>query len=547
VSAQGWIVSDMASSGRDPKPFISVEDVSLRLGDGKTFERIHWEILTNQQWAVIGPNGSGKSSLMKAICGQVPVSTGNITYHFVQNGASRECRNRRVSPHDQIAYVAFDSQRMVAEHDSPYHQARWNRGVSNFTWSVSEYLSERHVKKINPYVIVEEQPDPSEFMAITDKVVELLGIEELLTKDIQQISNGERRKVLLARALLRSPQLLVLDNPFTGLDAGFRVRLERIISCLMRDDMRIILVTNGRDEIPPGITHILLMEHNGIVAQGPRETIVRDLHARQKVGLAHSETFAQLVDREQQPVGMAEEDQILVHMDNVSVSYDGVQILKQISWSVRKGENWALLGPNGAGKTTLLSLILGDNPHAYANDITLFGKRRGSGESIWDIKKRIGWVAPELHLYYPKHVSCFDVVCSGFFDSMGRYHRCSAKHREAAMSWLQLFGMLQYADMAFGLLSEGEQRMILMARALVKEPGLLVMDEPCQGLDAGNRDRVLRMIEVMGDHTNASILYVTHHGDALPRSITHVLRLEKGRIVSVEKVAKSEMRRVSRD
>jgi molybdate transport system ATP-binding protein len=220
----------------------------------------------------------------------------------------------------------------------------------------------------------------------------------------------------------------------------------------------------------------------------------------------------------------------LVDMRGVSVSYGGVQVLEDVDWAIRPGENWALLGPNGAGKSTLLSLILGDNPQAYANDVTLFGKRRGSGDNIWDLKSRIGWVAPELHLYYPRNVSCFEVVCSGFYDAMGPYQRCTAPQRDTIAKWLQRLGLPHVRDTAFGAISEGEQRMVLIARALVKEPELLVLDEPCQGLDEANRDRVLRTVEALGDHTASSLIYVSHQHDALPATITHLLRLEGGKV-----------------
>jgi molybdate transport system ATP-binding protein len=218
-------------------------------------------------------------------------------------------------------------------------------------------------------------------------------------------------------------------------------------------------------------------------------------------------------------------------MENVSVSYNGSKVLQQVSWTVREGEQWALLGPNGAGKTTLLSLILADNPQAYVNDITLFGRRRGSGESIWEIKQYIGWVAPELQLYYPRGATCLDVVCSGFFDSVGLYRQCSTYQRQVAMSWMQRMGLSERADTALEQVSEGEQRLALIARALVKGPALLVLDEPCQGLDASNRDRVLHAIDWVGSRPDTSMIYVTHRADELPHSITHVLRLNEGRVV----------------
>ena len=192
------------------------------------------------------------------------------------------------------------------------------------------------------------------------------------------------------------------------------------------------------------------------------------------------------------------------------------------------------MGPNGAGKTTLLSLIIGDNPQAYANDITIFGKRRGTGESIWEIKKKIGWVAPELQMYYPSTSSgqapqgatCLDVVCSGWFDSIGLYKKCNSRQRKIALSWLKRFGLSNRAETPFEEISEGEQRLALLARALVKSPALLVLDEPCQGLDVKNRDRVLKAIDSIEKHHNASMTYVTHRKDELPKSITHLFRLK---------------------
>jgi molybdate transport system ATP-binding protein len=514
---------------RDVTPFLSMEDVSLYRHEGATSARIHWEIQSNQHWAVIGPNGSGKTSLIKAMAGQAPVAGGEIAYLFANNGAS---------PRDYIAYVSFESQSAGLPFESPFLQARWNSGVGQQSLSVSEYLSEQRVRQSNPFQVshqgLDEQTDPAEFQTYRARIIELLGIDALLERGIDQVSNGERRKVLLARALLKRPRLLILDNPFAGLDAGFRDKLQRILSTLMEDELRIVLVTLGREPLPPGITHILFMDQGDVVAQGPREEMRQVLSTFQRMDQDKPEASPAVpavksLDR-------VTKGQILVQMRNVSVSYDVVQILDRVDWMVRAGENWALLGPNGAGKTTLLSLILGDNPQAYANDVTLFGKRRGSGESIWDIKKRVGWVAPELHLYYPKNVPCFDVVCSGFYDTTGPYRRCSPQQRETARGWLQRLGMLRVGQLQFGAISEGEQRMILIARALVKGPELLVLDEPCQGLDAANRDQVLGLVEALGDHAASSLIYVSHHRDALPGIITHELRLEAGRVVSSERV-----------
>ncbi len=498
------------------KPFITLNDISLRLYDRVLFEHTCWEILEDQHWAVIGPNGSGKSTLVKAVCGQVPVVQGKIAYHFAEGG---------VKPQEQIGYVSFDAQRSVVGWQDPFYQARWNSDRSTDGVPVAEYLSLDRVYKINPFQVVDNLPDPAEFTARRDEVSERLQIGSLLEKNAIQLSNGERRKVFITRALLKSPRLLILDNPFTGLDQEFRARLREIIARLTQDRMRVMVVETDRDEIPPGITHVLEVEDCRVKARGPVSK------PRSPAAVPHPARIESAATGHQ---GERADRRVLVRMENVRVSYNGTPVLQGIDWTVREGEHWALLGPNGAGKTTLLSLILGDNPQAYANNITLFGRRRGSGESIWEIKRRIGWVAPELHLYYPFDATGFDVVCSGFFDSVGLYHRCSPQQQEEAQAWMERLGITDCADAAFRQLSEGEQRMALVARALVKRPQLLVLDEPCQGLDARNRDRVLEAVDSVGDHLDASMIYVTHDTDELPRSITHVIRLDTGRVIGRE-------------
>ena len=219
-------------------------------------------------------------------------------------------------------------------------------------------------------------------------------------------------------------------------------------------------------------------------------------------------------------------------MNNVNVAYRGAPVLRHVNWTVRKGEKWALLGPNGAGKTTLLSLILADNPQAYGNDIKLFGKKRGSGESIWEIKKRIGWVSPELQLYYPRGATCLQVACSGWFDSIGLFEKCTPRKRDASLKWLKKFGLSSRAKDTFAHLSEGEQRLTLLARAMVKDPELLILDEPCQGLDAENRDRFLQVVDSVCRHKNKTMIYVTHRSDEFPKCITNVLGIDAGRVES---------------
>lgn len=512
-----------------PAPFLTLENVTFRLQERLVFQDTHWQFLDNQHWAVIGGNGAGKSTFVRALCGQVPAVSGRIRYHFWTDG--RHELGKRAQ--DRIAYVTFGDQYAVLQRNSPYYQARWNAGVGEDRITVGEYLSERTVQHLNPFQVAEKALDPCAFAGQRAQIVDLLGISGLLAKELIQLSDGERRKISIARALLQRPQLLILDNPLTGLDAGFKQRLTQVIERLLCGEIdaspRVMVVTVRQDEIPLGLTHVLRVKKCRVVAQGPRDQLLQ----RETQPVAEHPISPEPVLRLPTNGQRTQEARpsVLVQMSQINVSYNGLKVLDGVNWTVRRGEHWALLGTNGAGKTTLLSLILGDHPQVYANDVRLFGRRRGSGESIWEIKQRIGWVAPELHLHYPRTATAMQVVCSGYHDSVGLYQRCTARQQQHAQAWMAHLGITHLKDAPFARLSEGEQRLALLARALVKGPDLLVLDEPNQGLDAANRARVQRTIEAVGRELDASVIYVTHNPDELPRITTHVLWLAQGRVV----------------
>jgi molybdate transport system ATP-binding protein len=217
----------------------------------------------------------------------------------------------------------------------------------------------------------------------------------------------------------------------------------------------------------------------------------------------------------------------LVRMRHITVRYGQAVILDNVNWTIRARESWALLGPNGSGKSTLLSLILGDNPQVYANDITVFGRQRGGGESLWDLRKHIGWVSPELHLHFNDAATCFEVVASGWHDTVGLFQAATARQRAAARRWLEQFDLLQFAEQPLYALSAGMQRMVLLARALVKNPRLLILDEPCHNLDAAHRRLVVQAVDALIRGGAVTAVYVTHRSDEIPRSIKRILRLGK--------------------
>ncbi|MFV0590315.1 MAG: ABC transporter ATP-binding protein [Draconibacterium sp.] len=233
-------------------------------------------------------------------------------------------------------------------------------------------------------------------------------------------------------------------------------------------------------------------------------------------------------------------------MRDVQVAYGGKKVLDGIDWEVKTGTRWVLSGHNGAGKTTLLSLITADNPQAYSNDLVLFDRKRGSGETVWEIKEKIGFVSPELHLYFLRHrgiskpasdselstnsLSCIDVVLSSFKNEVGFNTTYSKIQLIKAQKWLEILGMGKREKASFLHASLGEQRTILLARALVKSPDLLILDEPCQGLDAEHTKRFIRLLNHICLHDQTTMIYVTHRKEEIPECVTHVLELENGRI-----------------
>jgi molybdate transport system ATP-binding protein len=318
---------------------------------------------------------------------------------------------------------------------------------------------------------------------------------------------------------MRKPELLILDEPFDGLDAASQQRLEKVLGELILSGLHIVLITHRQDEIIPEISHVLCVKECRVLSQGRKGDVLTPKTMEELYGL----------EAEDRETGSAKDGKVekepIIEFRNVTVRYGETLALDSLDWTVRRGENWAIQGPNGSGKTTLISLVYADNLQAYANDIRLFGKVRGSGESIWEIKRRIGLVSPHLQAGYRLDLGVFDVVVSGFFDSTGLYRRPTEEQKAAASQWIERLGIGYLRERIFSQLSYGERRLVIIVRALVKSPELLALDEPCQGLDPANRRQVLSMIDRIGLDTPTQILYVTHRPDEMPRCITNVLRL----------------------
>ena len=375
-------------------------------------------------------------------------------------------RMRRQMASDRVRYIAFCDSYGAQTDRAYYLQQRWNQhDIDAETPTVAQRLE-------RAFLLTGD--DTPQRRALQQRLYAQLGLESILDQYVISLSSGELRKLQLVKTLLAAPQTLILDNPFIGLDAPTRQQLRDLLHQLVRDQAINIYMVLAREEEVPEWT-------DEVIPIGPMSPIgpISPIGPMSPIG----------------PIGpMSPSPSPIVEFRDVTIRYGSRTILSHLDWTIRQGECWSLTGRNGSGKSTLLSLISADNPQGYACDITLFGRRRGSGESIWDIKRRIGYESPEMHRSYQRQLPAINVVASGLKDTVGLYVRPSEAEREQCRHWMRVFGVEGLADRSFLAISSGEQRLVLLARAFVKSPDLLILDEPLHGLDDQNSQMVKTII-----------------------------------------------------
>ncbi|GAA4470940.1 ATP-binding cassette domain-containing protein [Nibrella saemangeumensis] len=489
---------------------LHLDNATVRRPEGIVLKNIHWTLNVGEQWAIVGPTGSGKSSLLDTVAGQLPVLSGHF-HHPV--GPLRDTVERVANDYRFDRRVASAAQ---------FYQQRFNADTSEESPTVWEVLQNQvwpvgtHDPKSVPL------PPPAYPEDWLSEVANQVNIAHLLQRKLTSLSNGETRRTLLARSLLRRPRILLLDNPFAGLDAESRQRLHQVLNTVAAEGISLVLATSLQ-EIPACMTHILSLAEGAIIESGPRtaqalqqpQAPVHALTNADRLRQWHTANKATFINA--------------VKMQGVSVQYNGQKVLDNIDWTVRRGEKWAVLGPNGSGKSTLLSLITADNPQGYRNSFSLFDRRRGTGESIWDIKQKIGFVSPEVHLYFPRDLTVWKAVASGLFDTAGLFRKLTDAQTEHVSFVLNLLNIEDLRDKRFAQLSTGQQRWVLLARALVKNPPLLILDEPCQGLDPEHTLQFRDLVDELCQTSDRTLLYVSHYADDIPRCVTQVLQLAAGR------------------
>lgn len=461
-------------------PLLAMEGVTLRLFGRDLLPDTNWTLCHGENWVVTGPNGAGKSTLMRALSGEVPIPKGRIQ-RFHQSPPSRT-----------FSHVSFETQKKLMAKEALLDEARdfagkaYGSSVTDLTYDLkTDLLPEIFRKTLLP---------PVE------------------NRTLANLSTGEIRKLVIARALCASPSVLILDEPFDGLDAASKENLKKALTLLAATPLTLILVTHRITEIPEGFTNHLVISENR-VQKADRKMVFRNGNAPY-----HGPIPQTVAPGHKTPLG-----ETMIAMENVTVSYGETMVFQNLSWTVKKGEHWLITGPNGAGKSTLMGLVTGRNLQCYANPITLFGKKRGSGESLWEIRKRLGSVSAAEHLDSVRMLTAKEVVVSGFFDTTALSARPLPDQWEAALRWLSYLRLLPLAQKRFDHLSYGQQRMLLIARAMVKSPDLLLLDEPCQGLDPFNRQQVTDLLQRIMKESAVTLIYITHHTENRPTGFTHHL------------------------
>ena len=470
------------------EPIAIIDCLSASYGGSKVLTDISFSLTEDDCLAIVGPVGSGKTTLAKALSGRL-FRTGSVYF---------KSRTNRVHPSILLVEQQHHFKNRSNMQDF-YLQQRFNSADAGDAYTIREELS-------------------NEDEVLLAYWLGFFMLSHLIDKPLVTLSNGENKRLQLVKSVLRDPDWLILDNPFLGLDVEGREILSTCLEKLRENSVQFILI-NSPATLPACVNRVMYLEEGRVTWDGP-VSAYESFRRVDKFVFNHT-----VMDDLIKSAQVYETFQQAVHMNDVTIAYGEKVILSGIHWEVNSGARWALSGPNGAGKSTLLSLITADNPQAYSQDIILFDRKRGTGESIWDIKKRIGYVSPELHVYFREPANVFNVVGSGLFDTLGVYKKITEEQKSRIGRWLGVFGISHLSQRMFQQISTGEQRMVLLARALVKNPPLLILDEPCQGLDEEQIHRVKEILNYICSNSQTTLIYVSHYSSDIPDCVNQYFKL----------------------
>lgn len=470
-----------------------------------TFDQLNFTWKEGQHWAITGDSGRELTAFLETLRGNTHLPEGRIYRQFASEYISQKTEEGSVhSFRDLIAYVSQQYRfRNKSNLQNFYFQQRFNSSEADEAATVSAYLKENSTPIPGPWTL--------------EKVTALLRLTPLLDSSILKLSNGETRRLALALGLLRQPKIYLMDQPMTGLDQESRAAFGDFLKAIISKGIH-VLITTSSAEIPEGITHVGELKSSGKIQIWERENYA--LNKSQTEDLPWNSDFMKALLE-----GLPKAENEVIRLENVSIRYGEKTILNQVNWQVNPGERWQLKGKNGSGKSTLISLLIGENPQAYSQNFWLFGRKRGSGESIWDVKRPIGFVAPELVRFFPSNQTVRKVILSGFFDTMGLFKKTTAEQESKMNQWLQLFNLETFANLPIQRIPLEQQRWTLLARALIKAPKLLILDEASQGMDERQRVIFRETVQKILELTQITLIYVSHYQEDIPENVDRIFEL----------------------
>ena len=481
------------------QPVVQINNLNLKYQSKTVLKDLNWTINRGENWLLGGISGSGKTSLAKILTG-----------HQNAAGEVKINLNKELNLPAKALFV------------ESWYQFKNIEGVANFYYQ-QRYTSQqaKETLTVNSELALYGKENHLDFNNV-EKLIDALGFSGLRNSQLIELSSGEHKKLQLVKALWLKPQLLMIDQPYTGLDTQSRKNLNLLLDEVADQGVHLIIISN-EDELPAAINKYAEIRDGELVEIAGNET------AKQysSVSLKKIPDFLK-----QSPVYSSNE---IVRMIDVSISYGEKQVLNNINWEVKAGEKWLLQGPNGSGKSTLLSLINGDHPQSYANTLYLFGKKRGSGESIWDIKQHIGLISPEFHWYFDATSTVWQSIASGFYDSVGLFSQLPYSKSILVDELIAYFGLTENKNDLLKTLPLGKQRLVLLARTIIKNPELLILDEPCQGLDKQQTQHFNEFIDELCSN-GMTLIYVGHFESQLPGCLENRILLENGRVKAIDNI-----------
>ncbi|WP_268036122.1 ATP-binding cassette domain-containing protein [Algoriphagus sp. PAP.12] len=488
-----------------PQNLLLIQNSKVLFKGNHAFENLNFSLNQNENWAIIAESGWLQTAFLETIRGNTVIPEGHVERPFASTYIQEKSAQKEMhSFRDLIAYVSQKYEfRNKFNQQNFYFQQRFNSSESGETLTVEEYLQAIESKIPGPWTV--------------SGVMDLLDLKRLKEESLLKLSNGETRRLAIASGLLRQPKLFLMDHPTTGLDVASRINFGKVLKEIISQGVHVIL-TCAAGEVPEGITDVALLN-----SQGVEKTFSSTSFSDQQEVIVKKEwkwdLLISLLSNGDLPVVSP------VRLEKVTITYDHKPILNQVNWEVKAGEKWQLKGPNGSGKSTLISLLIGENPQAYSQNFWLFGRKRGTGESIWDVKRPTGFVAPELARFFPANQTVRKVILSGLFDTMGLFKKVNTEQDELADKWIELFELEREANQLLSRVSMEKQRWALLARAMIKKPQLLILDEASQGMDEIQRTLFKDTVQKICENSAISLIYVSHYDEDVPDEVNQKFSL----------------------